>query len=119
MVAVITLGVVTASLAVRAGFHGLDLRWGEAGEMESWSYSAVWAAIGLGLIGGSRMGGRLFLRAGLTLLLAATAKVFFVDTANLSGVIRAASFLALGVLLLLGALTARKIAQAKPASATP
>ncbi len=40
-----------------------------------------------------------------------TVKVFVIDTASLSGVVRAGSFLALGVLLLLGALTARRIAQ--------
>ena len=84
--------------------------------MNGWR-SAVWAAVGLGFIGVSRAGGRLFLRAGLALLMIATAKVFIVDTASLSGVVRAGSFLALGVLLLLGALTARRIAQsAAPAA---
>ena len=74
--------------------------------------------MGLGFIGVSRLGGRLFLRAGLALLMITTAKVFIVDTASLSGVVRAGSFLALGVLLLLGALTARRIAQtARPADA--
>jgi uncharacterized membrane protein len=46
------------------------------------------------------------------LLLLTTGKVFVIDTASLSGVVRAGSFLALGVLLLLGALTARRIAGA-------
>jgi uncharacterized membrane protein len=104
--------VIFATLCVRAAFHGPDLALARAaGEMETWCYSAVWAAVGLGFIGVSRTGGRLFLRAGLALLMIATAKVFVVDTARLSGVVRAGSFLALGVLLLLGALTARRIAQ--------
>jgi uncharacterized membrane protein len=87
--------------------------------METWCYSAVWAAVGLGFIGFSRAGGRLFLRAGLALLMITTAKVFVVDTARLSGVVRAGSFLALGVLLLLGALTARRIAQASAQAGGP
>jgi len=37
--------------------------------------------------------------------------VFFVDTDRLSGIVRAGSFLALGAVLVLGALTARRIAQ--------
>ena len=77
-----------------------------------------WAKTGLGFIGVSRAGGRLFLRAGLVLLMITTVKVFIVDTASLSGVVRAGSFLALGVLLLAGALTARRLAQApRPADA--
>ncbi len=111
--AAILMGLVLAGLVVRAGFHGtaLTLSIG-ASELETWSYSAVGAVMGLGFVGYSRRGGRLFLRAGLTLLLLTTLKVFIVDTASLSGVVRAGSFLALGVLLLLGALTARRIARA-------
>ena len=73
--------------------------------------------MGLAFVGVSRRGGRLFLRAGLTLLLLTTLKVFVVDTASLSGVVRTGSFLALGVLLLLGALTARRIARTTAAPA--
>lgn len=111
--AAIVMGLVFAGLIVRAGFHGaqLSLSFG-ASELETWSYSAVAAAMGLGFVGFSRRGGRLFLRAGVTLLLLTTLKVFVVDTASLSGVVRAGSFLALGVLLLLGALTARRVARA-------
>jgi uncharacterized membrane protein len=119
-VGAIAMGVLLASLTVRALFHGADLViGGQTSEIENWCYSAVWAVIGLGFIGASRRG-RLFLRAGLALLLVTTAKVFVLDTASLSGVVRAGSFLALGVLLLLGALTARRIAQgsAPPSSAT-
>ena len=111
-------GLALASLVVRAAFHGTDLTLGQgATQLETWSYSAVWAVVGLGFIGVSRAGGRLFLRAGLALLMITTAKVFIVDTASLSGVVRAGSFLALGVLLLLGALTARRIAQTARADA--
>jgi hypothetical protein len=106
----VLMGLVFATLADRALFHGADLTWaGGASQLETWSYSAVWAAMGLAFICVSGAGRRLFLRAGLALLLVTTAKVFILDTASLSGVVRAGSFLALGVLLLLGALTARRI----------
>ncbi|MGA0600274.1 DUF2339 domain-containing protein [Caulobacter sp. KR2-114] len=104
------LGLTLATLGVRAAFQGPALGLGHpAGEMEMWTYSAVWAAVGLGFIGASRRGGGLFLRAGVAVLLGAAAKVFLVDTASLSGVVRAGSFLALGVLLLAAALTARRL----------
>ena len=112
----IVMGLVFAGLVVRAAFHGAQLSLAAGtGELETWSYSAVGAVLGLAFVGFSRRGGRLFLRAGLTLLLLTAAKVFIVDTASLSGVVRAGSFLALGVLLLLGALTARRIARPVPA----
>ncbi len=119
VLAAMFFGLVLASLAVRAAFHGADLTLGaDTSQLETWSYSAVWAVTGLGFIGVSRAGGRLFLRAGLALLMITTLKVFIVDTASLSGVVRAGSFLALGVLLLAGALTARRLAQApRPADA--
>ncbi len=117
--AAIMLGVLAASLAWRWGFHPTDLRWSAgAPQVETWGYSALWAAMGLGFIGVSRIGGRVFLGAGLTVLMVTTAKVFIVDTASLSGVIRAGSFLALGALLLMGALTARRIARG-PGGGTP
>ena len=115
--AAIVFGVVLVALAVRAGFHGPDLTADAGvGQLEIWSYSAVGAVLGLAFIGVSRRGGPMFLRAGLALLLATTAKVFILDTASLSGVVRAGSFLALGALLLAGALTARRIAGAAKAA---
>ena len=114
----ILAGLVFAGLLVRTAFHGTDLSFAAGvSQLETWSYSAEAAIMGLALVGFSRRGGRLFLRAGLALLLLTTAKVFIVDTASLSGVVRAGSFLALGVLLLLGALTARRIARSAPSQA--
>ena len=112
------MALILSGLVVRAAFHGanLGLSFG-ASELETWSYSAVAAVIGLALVVFSRGGERLFLRAGVTVLLLTTAKVFIVDTANLSGVVRATSFLGLGVLLLLGALTARRIGRGAPSQA--
>jgi uncharacterized membrane protein len=117
VLAAMLFGLVLASLVVRTAFHGTDLTLRQgATQLETWSYSAVWAVTGLGFIGVSRTGGRLFLSAGLALLMITTVKVFVIDTASLSGVVRAGSFLALGVLLLLGALTARRIAQSTRAA---
>jgi len=114
-VASILMGMVFIALAVRASFHGPALGLASpTGQLETWTYSAAAAAAGLALISLSRAQGKLYLRAGLAILLATTAKVFIIDTASLSGVIRAGSFLALGVLLLLGALTARRTAQKPP-----
>jgi uncharacterized membrane protein len=114
-VAAMVMGLLALSLVVRAAFHGVNLTaTNQISELESWSYSAVWAVAGLAFIGLSRAGGRVFLRGGLVVLLLTTAKVFIFDTANLSGVVRAGSFLALGVLLLLGALTARRITERTP-----
>ena len=116
--AAILAGLVFAGLLVRTAFHGTNLSFAAGvGQLETWSYSAEAAVMGLALVGFSRRGGRLFLRAGLALLLLTTVKVFIVDTASLSGVVRAGSFLALGVLLLLGALTARRIARSAPSQA--
>ncbi len=68
VLAAMLFGLVLASLAVRAAFHGTDLTLGQgATQLETWSYSAVWAVTGLGFIGVSRAGGRLFLSAGLAL----------------------------------------------------
>jgi uncharacterized membrane protein len=101
---------VLLTLAVRYGFHGgamrVELR--EA-SLETWTFSAVWALYGLAALalGAGRRDATL--RAlGLVTLLGTTAKVFLFDLARLEGVIRAASFLALGVVLLVGALAARR-----------
>jgi uncharacterized membrane protein len=55
---------------------------------------------------------------GLTILLVTTAKVFLFDMATLEGVVRAASFLALGAVLLFGAFTARRL-RGRPLPTTP
>jgi uncharacterized membrane protein len=54
--------------------------------------------------------------AGLAVLLLTTAKVFLFDMAQLEGVVRAASFLAVGGLLLAAAVIARRLSGPK---ATP
>jgi uncharacterized membrane protein len=99
------------TLVIRYAFQGPDMRAGlREVSLETWTYSAVWALFGLGLLltGGIRRSPTMRWLALLTLL-ATAAKVFLFDMARLQGVIRAASFLALGALLLLGALAARRL----------
>lgn len=111
--ALVTAGVemfVLLTLAVRFAFHG-----GAMGEplreasLETWAFSAVWALYGLGMlmVGAIRRDGPTRMM-GLGVLLLTTVKVFLFDLGHLDGVIRAASFLALGVVLLVAALAARR-----------
>jgi uncharacterized membrane protein len=104
------------TLIVRYAFHGSAMRAPlREASLETWTYSAVWALYGFAVLalGASRRD--LMLRGlGLTLLLATTAKVFLFDMARLEGVVRAASFLALGIVLLAAAVAARRLGAAKP-----
>jgi len=111
--ALVTAGIelfVLLTLTVRFLFHGgamrADLR--EA-SLETWTFSAVWALYGLAVLAtGSARKDAPVRGLGLTILLGTTLKVFLFDMARLEGVIRAASFLALGLVLLVGALAARR-----------
>lgn len=102
---------VLVTLATRLSFRGLDMAPASAGaRIETWAFSAIWALYGLGvLVFGVRRRDTALRWTGLSLLLFTTAKVLLFDTAHLDGVVRAASFLALGVLLILGALAARRM----------
>ena len=66
--------------------------------------SALWALTGIAALAiGLRSNRRLVRYGALGLILMATAKVFLFDLATLSSLYRVASFLALGLLLLVGA----------------
>jgi hypothetical protein len=109
------LAVVLATLTARWLFHGSNLTPSAGGApLETWTYSALWAVCGLVLLALGPRAGQVFARLGLGLLLLTAAKVFLFDMAHLSGAVRAASFIAVGALLLLGALTARRFALARP-----
>jgi hypothetical protein len=102
---------VLLTVLIRFAFHGAAMRAPLAeASVETWTYSAVWAAFGLLVLSsGARAGDRALRWLGLALLLGTTLKVFLFDMATLRGVIRAASFLALGAVLLAGALAARRL----------
>lgn len=100
------------TLAIRLGFRGLDMAPSAivVARVETWAFSAIWAAYGLAvMVLGVRRGDIALRWTGLGLLLFTTAKVLLFDMARLDGMVRAASFLALGALLIAGALAARRM----------
>jgi uncharacterized membrane protein len=107
------VGIVFAltNLVVRLAFHGYDMRPTlEEQSLETWTFSAVWGVFGFGLLvyGAARRAGDLR-TAGFGVLMLALAKIFLFDMARLDGVIRAASFLAVGALLLGAAVVVRRL----------
>lgn len=102
---------VLVSLVVRHGFHGPAMGASmSAGGLETWTFSAVWAAFGLVVLSlGSTRRDAVLRWAGLAVLLLTAGKVLLVDLARLEGVVRAASFLAVGALLLGGAVLVRRL----------
>ncbi|PZQ59543.1 MAG: hypothetical protein DI570_15665 [Phenylobacterium zucineum] len=99
------------NIVVRLGFRGYDMRPDvrEAG-VEPWAFSAVWGLYGFGLLvyGAARRSNDMR-AAGLVVLAATLAKIFLFDMSRLDGVIRAASFLAVGALLLGAAVLVRRL----------
>lgn len=90
---------VAATLVARWIYHGSDLAHPPPGDVELWIYSAVWAvfaAVALGL--GTVRNDPVLRWIGLAVFGATIVKVFFIDTAQLSGIIRAVSFLGLGAI---------------------
>jgi len=120
----LAVGVLFAflTLLVRWAFHGADMRQGlDRGGLETWTFSAAWAAFGLIVLFRASARHDVALRwLGLLVLLATAAKVLLFDMATLDGVVRAASFLAVGALFIAGALVVRRLnAAPKTASAPP
>ncbi|WP_395646487.1 DUF2339 domain-containing protein [Terricaulis sp.] len=77
---------------------------------EMWTYSAVWALFGGAVLTlGAIRRDQVLRWCGLAILMATSAKVLFVDTARLSGLIRVASFMASGAVLLFAAWATRRI----------
>ncbi len=107
---------VAASLAARYFHHGENINAAPIGEVEMWTYSAVWALYGAGVFAlGVRRNDALARWSGLVLLLISAAKVFLFDTAQLAGINRVGSVLGLGIVLLAIAWAARRFAiAAKP-----
>jgi uncharacterized membrane protein len=101
---------VLISLTIRYLFQGGAMRAPlREASLETWTFSAVWALYGLMVLAGGAARKDPPVRwLGLAILLGTTLKVFLFDMAHLQGVIRAASFLALGLVLLVGALAARR-----------
>lgn len=89
------------SLEVRTIFHGATLATGPTSDLESYTYSAVWLLFGLVLLITGVVFGKASLRyASLPVIVLTVAKVFLVDMSNLSGILRALSFIGLGLVLM-------------------
>lgn len=101
------------TLLIRYLYRGSEMRAAlREASLETWTFSALWAVYGVGVLAlGARRRDPALRWIGLLLLLSTTAKVFLFDMARLEGVVRAASFLALGALLVAGALLARRLAR--------
>lgn len=107
------VGVLFAlmSLLIRWAFHGRAMSEpAPGGGLETWTFSALWAVFGLATLSLGTARREAALRwAGLAVLAITAAKVLIFDLARLEGVVRAASFLAVGALFLVGALAVRRL----------
>ncbi|RYF95069.1 MAG: DUF2339 domain-containing protein [Caulobacteraceae bacterium] len=110
LVVAAAFAMVLLTLATRWGFHPADLEAPVGSRLETWTFSALWALFGAGLLtlGSSRRERSLRWMA-LGILFATAGKVLFFDMASLDGVIRAASFLAVGALMVAAAVLARRL----------
>lgn len=96
------LAFAYVTLSVRRVFQGEFIgAWKGMGEIETYSYSAVWLAIGVAmLVAGLRYRIRTLRMASAALVVAAVAKVFLYDMRQLEGPLRALSFIGLGGVLI-------------------
>jgi uncharacterized membrane protein len=96
----LVFGFAWLSLETRHAFHGGKLVGGEVSEAESYAYSVVWLAYaGVLLAGGVWQRSQALRLGSLIVVMAAVAKVFIVDMADLTGLWRVASFFGLGMCL--------------------
>ncbi|NWJ22704.1 DUF2339 domain-containing protein [Rhizobium sp. RM] len=110
------LGFAWATLSVRRFWQGENIAaWKGFMQGETYSYSVVWLLIGvLLLVLGSRFNARSLRIASAAFVLISVAKAFLIDMSNLEGVLRALSFIGLGVVLIGIGLFYQKILTRKP-----
>jgi uncharacterized membrane protein len=109
------LAFAYATLSVRRLFKGEFIGfWSGLGQLETYSYSALWLAMGVGLlIAGVWQKSYILRIASGALIAIAVAKVFLFDMSELEGVLRALSFIGLGAVLIgIGLFYQRLLAQA-------
>lgn len=96
------LGFAYATLAVRRLFQGEFVGlWKGFTQLETYSYSALWLAMGVVLLAtGLRLSSHVLRIASVGLVVIAVAKVFLFDMSELEGVLRALSFIGLGAVLI-------------------
>jgi uncharacterized membrane protein len=111
MMAVLALLLAFAyvTLVVRHAYQGEYLDTPDLSDAENWTYSAVWLVFGILLLAAGIFLQSTMVRAASALVIAIVVfKVFLFDMAALTGVLRAASFLGLGaVLIVIGRLYQR------------
>ncbi|HEY6630026.1 MAG TPA: DUF2339 domain-containing protein [Rhizobiaceae bacterium] len=90
------------TLSVRRFFQGEHIGWWAGmGQLENYSYSATWLAMGVALLAaGVWLGSQILRIASAVLIALAVAKVFIFDMSELEGVLRALSFIGLGAVLI-------------------
>ncbi len=96
------LAFAYATLSVRRLFRGEYIAWWSGMEqVETYSYSALWLAMGVALlVAGVRFGSQVLRVASAALIAIAVLKVFLFDMSELEGVLRALSFIGLGAVLI-------------------
>lgn len=113
------LGFAWATLSVRWAWQGAHIAyWKGFMAAETYTYSVVWLLIGVGLLAlGSRFAARSLRLASGALVLIAVCKAFLFDMSNLEGILRALSFIGLGVVLIgIGLFYQRLLANGNKAS---
>lgn len=98
----VALAFAWVSLSIRRLFHGAFIgAWKGMGAVETYTYSAVWLALGVAvLVAGLRLESRALRLGSAVLVVLAVAKVFLYDMRELEGVLRALSFMGLGAVLI-------------------
>ncbi|MEX3008237.1 DUF2339 domain-containing protein [Hoeflea sp. TYP-13] len=88
------------TLSIRHWFHPVSLDIGPTSDAELYTYSAAWLAIGIAVLAaGMTTGVRALRLLSGAIIVAVVAKVFVVDMSNLTGFLRALSFIGLGGVL--------------------
>ncbi|MER8780871.1 DUF2339 domain-containing protein [Mesorhizobium sp. M1006] len=96
------LGFAYATLSVRRLFKGEFIGlWSGLGQLETYTYSALWLVIGVVLLtAGVWLKSQVLRIASAALISIAVLKVFIFDMSELEGVLRALSFIGLGAVLI-------------------
>jgi uncharacterized membrane protein len=117
----VALALAYLGLEVRTLFHGADLSRGATSDAEQYTYSAVWLVFGvLLLMVGFKWQSQPARLASAAVVALTIAKVFLIDMADLTGFLRALSFIGLGVVLVgIGWLYQRMLFPVRATGAAP
>ncbi|CAK0773153.1 putative DUF2339 domain-containing protein [uncultured Gammaproteobacteria bacterium] len=120
-VAAFVLAWTFVTLTVRQAFQGTDLAWATPSDPEWYAYSAAWLVYGGGLLAlGVRLDVAALRSASMAVIIATVIKVFLYDMSTLAGLLRVASFLGLGLaLILIGWIHQTALKTLKPVASPP